>query len=192
MAQNNVTDAAVSALFPNLTGAEFFLGTADYQCVFVVNRHPKYPMGDAVIWFTGDNLIAAQHSLAVDNIPPSAIGSGTDQAASVATKNDAPVNVGSFATPITKDTALQLGTIGPNQVKAVWLRRSWRALVSLRAQGTLVCTGAKTFDVPAGINNVRLSTTGTLSPHPGSTWVPYAPQPVAERLTLHVEANSAF
>lgn len=157
VSRTKVTSAVIGALFPSATAAEFGANNVDYQCLFVVNRHPSFALSNAVAWLTFQKPGGHTVDIAVDSTPVSSINSATAQAGTVTSKNVAPTLVSAFSLAPTKETAISLGVIGPGQVKAIWFRRS----------GTFdgVSAASGVIDPPGGPapNEALLSATGTLS-----------------------------
>lgn len=63
-------------------------------------------------------------AIALDDTAASAIGSGSAQAAEIATEGTTPTGVGAFSTPVTKSGGISLGNLSAGQCRAVWVRRT--------------------------------------------------------------------
>jgi hypothetical protein len=124
IATTQIVDATLNNLFPDITGDENAASNVDYQCIFVHNNHATLTLQNAVAWLSAEVAGGATVALATDNIAASAVGSASAQAAQIANKNTAPTGVSAFSAPTTKATGLSLGSIGPGQVKAIWVRRT--------------------------------------------------------------------
>ena len=111
-------------LFPDITGDENAAGNVDYQCVFVLNNHATLTLKSAKVWIASEVAGGATTALAVDNIAPSVLATGTVQAAEIATKDTAPTGVSAFSTATTKAAGVSIGDLGPGQVRAVWVQRT--------------------------------------------------------------------
>lgn len=121
-------------LFPDITGAQNAASQVDYACVFILNNTASgNSMLNTVVWLPLSLFVAggANVALAGDNIAASAKGAATQQAAVIATSTTTPTGITSFVSPVSSAPVspsytggIQLGTIGPGQVRAVWIRRS--------------------------------------------------------------------
>lgn len=125
-AQNNV--------FDNVSGDENAASEAEYRCVFVLNNHATLTLTAAVLWISAETAGGANAALAVDSVAASAKGAAGAQALEVVDENTAPAAL-SFTSPTTKATGLALGSIGPGQVKAFWIRRTATNSAAATADG---------------------------------------------------------
>lgn len=114
-----VTAATLNNLFDNVSGAEAAAGSVEYRCVFVHNNHATLTLQGTTVALTSQTALGGDITIALDNIAASAKGSGSAQAAVIASETSAPSGVGSFGT-----STLTLGDLGPGQVRAVWLKRT--------------------------------------------------------------------
>jgi hypothetical protein len=97
---------------------------------------------NAVTYISAEVSGGTAVALAVDGTAASAKGSSSSQAAQVANENTAPSGTGGFSSPTTAGTGLSLGSIGPGQVKAVWVRRTAANTGAVNNDGfTLAVTG---------------------------------------------------
>lgn len=124
-----------NGLFDDISGDENAASTVDYRCVFVLNNHATLTLQNAVVWVDSQVSGGADIAIATDNTAISARASGTAQATFIANETTAPTGVSAFSTPTTKGTGLSLGSIGPNQVKAVWVRRTATNSAALAGDG---------------------------------------------------------
>lgn len=121
-------------LFLDITGAQNAASQVDYACVFILNNTSSgNSMLNTVVWLPLSLFVAggANVALAGDNIAASAKGTSSQQAAVIGTSTTLPTGITSFVSPVSSAPVfpsytggIQLGTIGPNQVRAVWIRRS--------------------------------------------------------------------
>lgn len=118
----NLPDGGLNNLFPDITGDENAAGNDDYQCVFVHNSHATLTLKNARVWIASQVAGGAEASLGVDPTAASALGATAAQAVEIPTKDDPPAGV-AFSTPTSKGTSAALGDLGPNTVRAVWIRR---------------------------------------------------------------------
>jgi hypothetical protein len=152
-----VHGGVIGAVFPSATPVEFSQNAVDYQCVFVVNRHPRYPLSNAVAWLTFQKPGGQTIDIAPDDNPASSINAAEEQAVKVPDKGTAPSLASPFSLAPSKALGIQLGTIGPNQAKPIWLRRS----------GTFDGAAVASADPPApnpesGPNNATFAGYGSL------------------------------
>lgn len=122
-------------LFDAITGAENVAGTVDYRCVFLRNGHATLTMLATTVYIASEVAGGASVAIALDNIAASATGSGSPQAAAIATDTTAPTGVGTFSAPTTAATGLVIGDLAPGQVKAIWIRRTAANSVAIDADG---------------------------------------------------------
>lgn len=119
-----VSGTALHNLFDAISGAENAASDVEYRCVFIHNSHATLTLQNAVVYVSGgDPAGGAIIAIGVDTTAISAIGSGSDQALTVANESTAPSGV-SFSLPTTAGGGLSLGNIGPGQCKAIWIRRT--------------------------------------------------------------------
>ncbi|HET7713225.1 MAG TPA: hypothetical protein VFK94_01940, partial [Patescibacteria group bacterium] len=67
IANNQLADATLDALFDSATGAENSASTVEYQCVFIYNANASNALQNAVIWVSGDPAGGAAVAIAVDS-----------------------------------------------------------------------------------------------------------------------------
>lgn len=119
-----VSGTALHNLFDAVSGAENAASDVEYRCVFIHNSHATLTLQNAVVYVSGgDPAGGAIIAIGVDTTAISAIGSGSDQALTVANESTAPAGV-TFSLPTTAGGGLALGNIGPGQCKAIWIRRT--------------------------------------------------------------------
>lgn len=113
-----ITDATLGNLFDDVSGAEALAGSTEYRCFFVLNNHATLTLQGATIAVQSETSGGGAITIALDNIAVSAKGSGSAQAAVIASETTAPSGVGTFgAGPLT------IGDLAPGQVKGVWVKR---------------------------------------------------------------------
>lgn len=135
-----------NGLFDNISGAENAASTVDYRCVFVQNNHATLTASALSVYVSAEVAGGAAVAIALDNIAASAKGATAAQAATIANETTAPTGVGAFSTPTTDATGLSIGTLGPGQVKGVWVRRTAANSAAIDNDGA---TFAVSFDTPA-------------------------------------------
>ena len=137
------TGGSANDLFDDISGAENAASTVDYRCIFVHNSNASNTLENAVVYLSAETGGGAAIAIAVDDIAPSALDSGSAQADSIASETTAPgAGVGAFSSPTTAGTGLSLGNIGAGQVKAFWIRRTASNSAALSNDGvTIAVTG---------------------------------------------------
>jgi hypothetical protein len=129
-----IADATLNALFDDISGAENAASDVEYRCIFIHNSNASNALQGAVIWLSSEVAGGANIAIGVDPTAASAIASGSPQAVTVATEQDAPAGV-SFSSPTTAGTGLSLGTIPAGQCKAAWFRRTATNSAALNNDG---------------------------------------------------------
>lgn len=144
IANNQLADATLGALFDDATGAENAASTVEYQCVFLYNANGANALQNALIYISAEVANGAEVALGVDPTAASALGSSSAQAVQIANKTTAPGGV-TFSLEANVDTlgeALSLGTIPSGNVKAFWIRRTLANTAALNNDGlTLTVSG---------------------------------------------------
>lgn len=120
----DLVDATLQNLFPDVTGDENAAQNVDYKCIFVHNAHPTLTLQRTVVWLVSEVAGGADTAIALDLIGVVPVGQGAPQAATIASKNNAPTGTTAFAAPTTKATGLAIGDIPAGSCIAVWVRRS--------------------------------------------------------------------
>lgn len=132
-----VVDATMDNVFPDVTGDENAASNVDYQCIFIHNNHATLTLQNAVLWMASEVSGGVNMAVGADTTAPSAVGSSSAQALTIANKNTAPAGV-AFSSPTTKAAGVSLGSIGPGQVKAYWLRRTATNSAAINTDGLVV------------------------------------------------------
>ena len=113
-----ITTAQLQNLFDNVPGSEAAAGRTEYRCVFILNDHATLTLEGASVTIDSQTSGGGTIAIALDDIAVSAKGSGSAQAATIASETTAPTGVGAFG-----NGPLSIGDIAPGQVKGIWLRR---------------------------------------------------------------------
>jgi hypothetical protein len=123
-----VSGTPLNNLFPDITGAQNAADQVDYACVFILNNTAGGDsMLNTVAWLpTGSDVAGgATLSLAVDPAASSLKSSSVQQAAVIGSATAAPSGVSGWVNDSASSAGgVSLGTIAPNFVKAVWIRRT--------------------------------------------------------------------
>ena len=141
-----VMPVTLNGLFDDVTGAENAASAVDYRCIFVLNNHGTLTASAMTIYLASEVAGGTSIAIALDSIAASAKGSASAQAALIASETTAPTGVGAFSSPTTDGTGLSIGSLGPGQVKAVWVRRTAANSAALSNDGV---TLGISFDTPA-------------------------------------------
>jgi len=120
---STIPSGSLNNLFDNISGAENAASTIDYRCIFIHNSHGSLTLQSPVIWISAEVAGGANVAIGVDPATASPIGQSSSQAAVVADELTAPPGV-TFSAPVSKATGVNLDDLGPNQCRAVWVRRS--------------------------------------------------------------------
>jgi hypothetical protein len=115
---------ALNNLFDNVSGAENSASDVEYRCIFVKNNHATLTALGTIIWLQNQVAGGTDVAIALDGTAKSDADASAAQAASVATEQDAPSGAGAFSAAATSGAALAIGDLAPDEVKAVWVRRT--------------------------------------------------------------------
>jgi len=132
-------------LFSDITGAENAASQVDYACLFILNNTASgNSMLNVVAWLpTSSNVAGATvKGIGADPAAASVKTSSSPQAAVISTNTNAPTGVSTWAYDTTSDPSspsyangLQLGTIAPGYVKAIWVKRTAGNTAPVNADG---------------------------------------------------------
>ena len=115
--------AAINDLFDDVSGDENAASDVEYRCIFVYNAHATLTLLGTVVWLSAEVGGGTTIAIAVDGVAASDIDAAPAQADEVANENTAPSGE-SFSAPTTKATGLSIGDLAPDQVRAIWIRRT--------------------------------------------------------------------
>lgn len=142
VSQTQIVDATLHNLFDVITGDENAASDVEYRCFFVLNNHATLTWQNVVAWLSAEVAGGANAAIALDDLAPSAKGASPAQAAEIVDESTAPTGVGAFSSPTSKGAGLSIGDIGPEQVKAIWVRRTATNSAALDNDGvTIRCEG---------------------------------------------------
>lgn len=120
---DDLVDATIQNLFPNLTGDENAASQLDYQLMFIYNAHGTLTLTSAVAWISSEVAGGVSYAIWPDSTAASALANASAQALTIASRTTAPA-ASSFTAPTTKATGVALGSIANGQVKGLWVRRT--------------------------------------------------------------------
>lgn len=113
-----IVDSLYNNLFNNVVSQKAKDGYTNYRCIYIHNGHSELDLMNAAIFILqltpspNDEIDIGVGSSAVNATEPT-----------IASETTAPAGV-TFSRPILFGNALPLGTIAPDQHKAVWIRRT--------------------------------------------------------------------
>lgn len=121
-------------LFTDITGSENAASQVDYACLFIMNNTSSgNSMLNTVAWLPTASDVAggATVTIGADTTAASVKTYGSLQAVKITSATTAPAGVSTWVgdtstapTSPSYTNGLQLGTIAPNQVKAIWVKRT--------------------------------------------------------------------
>ncbi len=134
VSSTQLSATALDNLFSDITGAENAASQVDYACLFILNNTSSgNSMLNTVAWLPTASDIAGGATVSIGADPAAASVKTTSsvQAAVISTNTNAPSGVSAWVSDVSSDPAspsytggLQLGTIAPGYVKAIWVRRT--------------------------------------------------------------------
>ena len=137
------TSVPANNLFTDITGPQNSSEQVDYQCVFIYNSDQNTAMVATTAWIPVSSVTsnAVSWAIAADPTGASAYNTSGQQALLIANPYVAPVGISTW-TPPSGDFSggISLGTIGPRQVAAVWIRRTATGVAADPAAFTLQAT----------------------------------------------------
>jgi len=143
LSTTQLSSTPLDNLFLDLTGAQNAASQVDYACVFILNNTASgNSMLNTVVWIpnSGNVTGATTHAVGVDPAAASAKASSSAQAAVIASATAAPSGVTFVGPSATNSGGVNLGTIAPGYVRAVWIRRTATNSAPLNNDGfTLEC-----------------------------------------------------
>lgn len=133
-----VVSGIIGGLFDDVSTAEATAGDVEYRCLYIYNRNAADSLTATVVWIEAQTS-SASTSLDI-GLDPAGVGG---VATTIANEGTAPAGV-VFSAPATAGAGLAIGTLGPEQGCAVWLRRTVNAAAvatsldqaQIRVQGT--------------------------------------------------------
>lgn len=132
-----ITSASLNNLFDTITGVENAASDVEYRCFFVYNAHATLSWTDVVVWLSSETAGGAVAAISVDTTVASDIDAVAVQAKTIADESTAPATQ-TFTAPTTKGTGLSIGTLAPDEVRAVWVRRTAANTAALALDGVVI------------------------------------------------------
>lgn len=140
------TGGGANDLFDDISGSENAASAVDYRCIFIYNSNTANALQNAVVYISAEVPGGASISLAADPTAASALSSGSAQALTATTETSPGASVTglSFSAPTSASGGVSLGSIGPGQVKAFWIRRAATNSAALTGDGVTVAIAGDT------------------------------------------------
>lgn len=136
-----ITDATLGNLFDTITGDENAASDVEYRCFFVRNNHATLTWESVVVWIQSETSGGASVAISVDTTATSDADSASAQAKEVTDESTAPATQ-TFSSPTTKGTGLSIGNLAPDEVHAIWVRRTAANSAALDTDGVVLrCEG---------------------------------------------------
>jgi hypothetical protein len=126
-------------LWDDVPSAEATAGAVQYRCVFLANVDPAETLFAAAVAVSAQTSGGSTIAIGLDPAGVTPIGQASAQATDIGTETDAPFGV-TFP-----GGTLTIGDLGPDEVAAIWVRRTTTAGASSVADSaTLTVTGDST------------------------------------------------
>lgn len=126
--------ATVNELFDVVTGPENAASDVEYRCVFARNTHATLTLYDARAFLTSEVSGGAVTAIGLDTTATSDADASSAQAVTIANENTAPSGA-SFSAPADYASGLVIGNLAPDEVKAIWIRRTAANTAALNNDG---------------------------------------------------------
>ena len=123
MSQTRIVGSVMHNLFDVVTGAENEAMDVEYRCLFFANTSSDDSLSSTRLWIESQVGGGASCAIGLDPGGVVAMDSATAQAVTAANESTAPAGV-TFSSPTTEAASLEVGTFGPGECFAVWVRRT--------------------------------------------------------------------
>lgn len=119
-------DVALDNLFPDLTGPQNAASQVDYQCLFVFNSDTTTSITNIYAWIPSSSITGpVDWAVGADTTGTSAYNSFSAQAGYITSPTIVPSTVMTWYAPsLASSGGAAMGTIGPQDVAALWIRRT--------------------------------------------------------------------
>ncbi len=135
---SQVSSTALNNLFPDLTGAQNAASQVDYQCFFILNDTASgNSMLNTVVWINSQVSGGATLAIGLDTTAASLKSASAAQALQIANATTAPSGV-TFSAAASSGAGLSVGTIPPDFVRAIWVRRTAANSAPLNNDGATI------------------------------------------------------
>lgn len=118
---SEVPNSSLGNVFPAFSGTENANSEEKYSCVFVWNSHASLSITTVILYRLSQTADGLVYSAGLDPIGAVPIDDTDPQATTIADQYAAPAGV-SFLAPTTRETGIEVGTIGSGECVAVWLK----------------------------------------------------------------------
>lgn len=114
--------STLNNLFDNVSSAEATTGITDYRCIYLHNNNGSDTINDVDVFVNTDT--PSSTTKVQIGLDPAGIGDGdtTGEATTIADEEDAPSGV-TFTDSLGAGNALTVGTLGPGDGIAIWIKR---------------------------------------------------------------------
>jgi len=116
ISNTQITDNTLNNLFSDVTGDQHAVGYTSYRCFFVKNSNATFTGYNVKVWIE-TNCTGVDESIQIALEPSSG-----SPAQTIVSETTSPTGV-SFSTAAGQVNALSIGTMAPNVVYAVWVKR---------------------------------------------------------------------
>lgn len=138
MSSTELADSTLNNLFDDVSGDENQAEESEYRCIFVHNSHASIAWPDVRVWILSQVSGGAAVAIGLDPTGNVASDSGVAQTvARPSTENAAPSGV-TFSTPAIKASGLSIGSLGPGEARAIWVRRTAENSEALNNDGAVI------------------------------------------------------
>jgi len=120
---DQIAAALIENLFDNVSDSEASSGDTEYRCYYVINTASVDTIADLRVYISEET---ASPDTVIDlGLDPAGIGDGisTGVATTIANESTAPAGV-TFSHPTDFATGLVIGSLGPGDAQAIWVRRT--------------------------------------------------------------------
>lgn len=141
MSTTVLANNSANGLFLNVTASQNAANQVEYACLFVHNAHPTDTLTNPLVYVPAEVSGGTSVAIGLDPTPASAADATAAQALTIANTTTAPAGV-AFSAPLTTAAALVLGSLGPGQCRAIWVRRTAANTPAMSGDGvTFAVTG---------------------------------------------------
>jgi hypothetical protein len=113
---NQITSGAANNLWDDVSTVEGSSGDTEYRCCYIKNANVSLSLTNTFAWISAQT--SGGHTISIGLDPAGNGGTAT----TITSESVAPAGV-TFSSPTTKATGLSIGTLTPNQARAIWWRR---------------------------------------------------------------------
>jgi hypothetical protein len=121
ISNDQISYSIIENLFDNVSSGEASSGDTEYRCYYIINTSDTDSADFAV--YIGVETPSADTQIDI-GLDPAGVGDGisTGVATTIANESTAPAGV-TFSHPTDVGSALSIGTLGPGDAQAIWVKR---------------------------------------------------------------------